>query len=321
MHWFKLNFKKSKSARLRRRGGSLFWRKKLFLISSFIFLMSLIVTLVTLKQSSYYGKIIEIANQSFFINNIIRPKLRVNHIFVEGRSETSRKKLLQSLRLHRGQFILDFKPEEARLRIEKLPWVETAIIERHLPDTIRLTIKEKKPLALWQRNGQLLLLDAKGKIINLPSISSYTSLIIIIGKDAPFRAESLFNVLAAEPILAREVKAAVRIGARRWNLYLKNNIQILLPENNTSAAWGHLAQLNNKYKLLSRDLVSIDLRLSDRVIILDQSKIEIQKFNNIYNKYSTKKKIKKRRKIIKNIIHSPKQNAHKSNTWGLDQPL
>ena len=321
MNWFKLISKKSKSARLRRRGGPLFWRKHLFLISSLVLLMGTCVTLVVLKQFGYNGKIIEIATHSFFINNIIRPELKVNHIFVEGRSETSRKKLLQSLRLHRGQFILDFNPEEARLRIEKLPWVKTAIVERHLPDTIRLTIKERKPLALWQRNGQLLLLDAKGKIINLPNINSYTSLIIIIGKDAPVRAESLFNVLAAEPILAREVKAAVRIGARRWNLYLKNNIQILLPENNTSAAWGHLAQLNNKYKLLSRNLVSIDLRLSDRVIIQGQSKIEIQKFNNIYDKFSTKTKTKKRSKIIKNIIHSPKANTHESNTWGLDNSL
>jgi cell division protein FtsQ len=321
MHWFKSISKKSKSARLRRRSGSLFWRKKLFLIGLGIFFIGTCATLVGLKQFGYFGKIIEIATQSFFIDKIIKPELRVNYIFVEGRSETSSKKLLQSLRLNRGQFILDFKPEEARLRIEKLPWVETAIIERHLPDTIRLTIKEKKPLALWQRNGELLLLDAKGKIINLPNINSYTSLIIIIGKDAPIRAESLFNVLAAEPILAREVKAAVRIGARRWNLFLKNNIQILLPENNTSAAWGHLAQLNNKYKLLSRDLVSIDLRLLDRVIIQDQSKIEIKKLNNIDDKYSTKIETRKRTKIVKNIIYSLKQNAHESSTSGSDKPL
>ena len=197
MHLFKSISRKSKSARFRRRSGSLFWRKKLFLIGLGIFFIGTCATLVGLKQFGYFGKIIEIATQSFFIDKIIKPELRVNYIFVEGRSETSSKKLLQSLRLNRGQFILDFKPEEARLRIEKLPWVETAIIERHLPDTIRLTIKEKKPLALWQRNGELLLLDAKGKIINLPNINSYTSLIIIIGKDAPIRAESLFNVLAA----------------------------------------------------------------------------------------------------------------------------
>ncbi|MAV88565.1 MAG: hypothetical protein CMM67_09995 [Rhodospirillaceae bacterium] len=321
MQWFKLISKKSKSARMRQRGGLLFWCQKPFFIGSLIFLAGTFATLFGLKQFGYYEKIVEIAAKSFFINKIIKQELRVNHIFVEGRSETSRKTLLQSLSLHRGQFILDFKPEEARLRIEKLPWVETAIIERHLPDTIRLIIKEKKPLALWQRNGQLLLVDDKGNIINLPNINSYMSLIIIIGKDAPIRAEGLFDVLAAEPILAKEVKAAVRIGARRWNLYLKNNIQILLPENNTSAAWGHLAQLNKKYKLLTQDLVSIDLRLSDRVIIQDQAKTQIQKFNSVYDKYSTKIKTKKRKKIIKNIIYLPKKNNYKSDTRGLDKLL
>ena len=113
----------------------------------------------------------------------------------------------------------------------------------------------------------------------------------------------------------------MRIGARRWNLYLKNNIQILLPENNTSAAWGHLAQLNKKYKLLTQDLVSIDLRLSDRVIIQDQAKTQIQKFNSVYDKYSTKIKTKKRKKIIKNIIYLPKKNNYKSDTRGLDKLL
>ncbi len=194
----------------------------------------------------------------------------VREILVEGRFETSRHDLLKALGLKRGAPILAFDADSARIRIEALPWIKRAVIERQLPDVVHLVLWERRPMALWQRNGIFSLIDIKGEVIPVTDISAYTNLIVIIGNDAPRKASSLFSILAQEPELANRVKAAVRVGERRWNLHLNNTTKILLPEDDSDAAWGHLAKLYKKYSSSLNKLEIIDLRLSDRVVLRER---------------------------------------------------
>ena len=219
----------------------------------------------------------------------------VREIFVEGRFETPRKSLLKALRLERGAPILAFDPQAARERVEALPWVRQAVIERQLPDVVHLQLNERHPMALWQRGGKFTLIDTNGELIPLKDVSNYTNLIVVIGKDAPRHAAVLFEVLATEPKLARRVKAAVRVGARRWNLHLNNEIKIQLPEDDPGAAWGHLAELNQKHALLARNLISVDLRLADRIVIREvKNGSPDKKFNIVPNLEKQKQKPKLR---------------------------
>ena len=58
------------------------------------------------------------------------------------------------------------------------------------------------------------------------------------------------------------------VAERRWNLHLKSGIEVLLPETRTrERALRTLIELERSNKLLSRDIVAIDLRLSDRVTV------------------------------------------------------
>ena len=219
----------------------------------------------------------------------------VREIFVEGRFETPRKSLLKALRLERGAPILAFDPQAARERVEALPWVRQAVIERQLPDVVHLQLNERHPMALWQRGGKFTLIDTNGELIPLKDVSNYTNLIVVIGKDAPRHAAVLFEVLATEPKLASRVKAAVWVGARRWNLHLNNKIKIQLPEDDPGAAWSHLAELNQKHALLARNLISVDLRLADRIVIREVKKSSPdEKFDIVPNLPKQKQKTKLR---------------------------
>jgi len=57
------------------------------------------------------------------------------------------------------------------------------------------------------------------------------------------------------------------VAERRWSLHLKGGIEILLPEREPEKALRTLIDLEYSNKLLSRDIVAIDLRLSDRVTV------------------------------------------------------
>ncbi len=191
----------------------------------------------------------------------------VQEIFVQGRQRTSVDALRKALRLERGTPILAFDPDVIQSRIEALPWIRTATIERQLPDVVHLQLVERQPMAIWQHDGTFSLIDTAGAVIDIDRLDSYRQLIVIVGSDAPENAAGLFTVLAQLPDLARRVTAAVRVGSRRWNLHFEGGITVRLPEEDPAGAWHRLADLDQTYGLLARSVSAVDLRYPDRVIV------------------------------------------------------
>ena len=188
-------------------------------------------------------------------------------VLVVGRSQTAKDDLLKAVRLARGAPILAYNLNEARQRIEMLPWVASATVERMLPNTILLSVIERRPLALWQRKGSFELIDHKGKIILGQSIEKFSDLLVVVGKDAPENAAALLSVLETQPQLMNLATSAVRVGGRRWNVRLKGEIDIRLPAERERTAWSRLAEYERRHGILSRDVGMLDLRLPDRVIV------------------------------------------------------
>ena len=195
--------------------------------------------------------------------------MKLDALTVEGRNMTAREDLLAALDVERGSPILSVDVAEARTAIEALPWVRSAKVERRLPDAVHVFIEERTPYALWQRAGRYTLVDQDGKaIVDVPNADA--ALPLIVGPDAPQHAAKLFEALNADPALTGRVRAAVRVGERRWNIYLdtfEGGITIRLPENDVAAAWSRLASLERDHKILERDLDFIDLRIADRLVV------------------------------------------------------
>ncbi|CCQ72800.1 cell division protein FtsQ/DivIB [Magnetospira sp. QH-2] len=193
--------------------------------------------------------------------------LRIGEVMVEGRRETSRDDLLAALRVTRDAPILAFDPKAARDRVEALPWVRTAVVERLLPDTVLLRIEERSPLALWQKEGSFAIIDDAGEEIPGATADQFADLVIVVGEDAPAHTAGLLEILGSEPMLMERVQAAVRVGGRRWNLRLNNGIDVQLPEEGPSRAWSRLASYEKSHRVLDRDIKGVDLRLPDRLVV------------------------------------------------------
>lgn len=197
--------------------------------------------------------------------------LKVQEIFVEGRGETSGQHVLEVLHVTRGTPILGFSPATAKAELEQLPWVKEAAVERRLPDTILVRIIERKPLALWQHGGRLAVIDQDGAEIKGAEPARFAKLPLVVGDDAPEHAGALLALMALEPDLEKRVTAAIRVGARRWNLRMDAGdgvtVNVQLPEINPGAAWARLAELERANRLLDRNVSVIDLRFPDRLIV------------------------------------------------------
>lgn len=191
--------------------------------------------------------------------------LTVESVQLVGRERADRQAILNALGVKRGSPILSVDLDAAKARLETVPWIRSASIERLLPDTLYVRVVERKPLALWQHDGRFDLVDQDGNIIANADIAAFPALPQVVGDDAPAATPDLLALMAAEPALQRHVTAAIRVGGRRWNIDFDNGIEVALPEDNAVGAWHRLAALDRSDRILERDVQAIDMRLPDRI--------------------------------------------------------
>lgn len=193
--------------------------------------------------------------------------LVVSDILVEGRYRTERSDLVAAIATDRGVPILGIDLTALKTRIDALPWVRTAAVERRLPDTLFVKLEERTPLALWQRDGTLSLIDDRGVEVPGQNPRRFADLPIVVGADAPARAHEFLDLLSSEPDLKQRVRAVTWIGERRWNVRLDTGVDIELPEHAPDKAWAHLAKLQRDHGVLNRDVIAIDLRLPNQLVV------------------------------------------------------
>jgi cell division protein FtsQ len=104
-------------------------------------------------------------------------------------------------------------------------------------------------------------------VIAEPQPLRFAKLPLVVGAGAPEHTAELLAMLATQPELQAQVKAAVRVGERRWNLRLANGCDVKLPEERPAAAWAELARLEREFGILERDLSVIDLRVPAQLLV------------------------------------------------------
>jgi cell division protein FtsQ len=193
--------------------------------------------------------------------------LTVQSVEVVGRERTAPQAVLSALGVRRGTPILEIDLGAAKARLQALPWVSSAAVERLLPDTIFVRLVEHQPLALWQDDGRFAVIDQAGEIIPEARPADFPRLPQVVGTGAAAAAPDFVAMIASEPDLARHVAAAVRVGERRWNVTLDDGIEIALPQSDPADAWHRLAALDRSDRLLERQISEVDMRLPDRLVL------------------------------------------------------
>jgi len=133
---------------------------------------------------------------------------------------------------------------------------------------LQITVTERDAFALWQREGQVSVISADGTVVApLAADWHFALLPLVVGPGAAARAREFLALLDSHPDLRQQVRASVLVAQRRWNLKLKNGLDVRLPETDVPRALDTLAELDRDNHLISRDITAIDLRLPDRVSV------------------------------------------------------
>jgi cell division protein FtsQ len=190
---------------------------------------------------------------------------------ISGLGMTVYDEVINAINLDKGTPLYRTNILDIRGRIEFLPWVKSAFISRQLPDTLVVNVVERTPYALWQNEGEIWLIDDEGVEITQLNLGRYDGLPFVVGLGAPAQVESLMAILATEASLVKRVKTAIRVGDRRWDIEFDTGARLRLPMDganyDTKIAWQRFAELERDHRLLGRDVVTYDMRLSDRMMV------------------------------------------------------
>lgn len=226
-----------------------------------------IMSAVLLASSGAYGAYLGGHADGIIQSVTARTGFAVDQIKVAGNRETSEIDILDRLGLDGWTSLIGFDAEAARERIGELPWVEAAAVRKIYPHTLEVRIEERAPFALWQQGTQLSVIEKSGNLIAPYSGGKQALLPLIIGAGAPAHAPDFLERVGRYPELAARVKGYIRVGERRWDLKLENGITVKLPETGEDKAIAAVVRMDHENGLLTRDIVAVDMRLSDRLVV------------------------------------------------------
>jgi cell division protein FtsQ len=210
----------------------------------------------------------------------------LNNVYLHGHHKIKPQEVLKATSLAKGNPLLAYSLSDLQEKLEAVPLIRKAHIIRRLPNTLNIRIEERAPAALWQHQGKLHLVDADGVVMErLNQAPAKTSLPLLVGKIEPHHIKQFFAYFARTPRILNEMHSATLVSQRRWNILLKQGMEIKLPEQQLELALDQLEKLHH-HKMLDNllqrpDIQLIDLRMPDRMFIRQAKPEPEEILNNV----------------------------------------
>src|SRR3984957_17996913 len=192
---------------------------------------------------------------------------RITAVSLTGSKEVSREEILTTAGVTGRASLLFLDADAARDKLLANPWIGDAAVLKLYPDRLQITVTERQAFALWQKDGRVSVIAPDGTVLEPFVEDRYLDLPLVVGRGAEIQANDFFAILGRFAAIRAQLRASVLVAERRWDLWLKNGIEIRLPETKVEQALERLSKLDRDKQLLSRDIVAVDLRLPDRVSV------------------------------------------------------
>jgi cell division protein FtsQ len=192
---------------------------------------------------------------------------RITAVTITGRKQLSQDEVLAIGGVNGRSSLLFLDAATVRDKLKTNPWIADATVLKLYPGQLQVDISERSAFALWQQDGRLSVISDDGAVLEPYVSRRFLSLPLVVGKGAETRARDFLALLSRYPQVRSLTKAAIFVGERRWNLRLKDGLDIRLPESGVGNALAALSKLDKEDRLFSRDIVAVDMRLPDRLTV------------------------------------------------------
>ena len=247
--------------------------KKLIFIISFFFLISFY--LLTKTNNSFTETKFNFLNKILLNNGFI-----IKNIEISGLNHLNKNDIIKIVSAYNDINIFNVNIKNIYREIKNNTWIKKASIEIIYPNTIKILLTEKKPIAIWQNRYGNSLITKSGDIIfekNLEEFKNY--LPIVVGQNANKKVQSILNIFSKNKDFVTNIWSLTFVNQRRWDVHFNQGLTIKLPSKNLGKAWEKVLYLDKEFNILNLGLTELDLRNSSQIL----GKINIDK-NLIYEK-------------------------------------
>jgi cell division protein FtsQ len=192
---------------------------------------------------------------------------RITTVAINGRKQLTQDEVLAIGGVNGRSSLLFLDADAVREKLKANPWIGDATVLKLYPGRLQIDIVERSAFALWQRDGRLSVIADDGAVLEPYVTRRFASLPLVVGKGAESRAHDFLALLGRYPQVRAATKAVIFVGERRWNLRLNDGLDVRLPEHDVGNALATLSKLDQEEKLFSRDIVAVDMRLPDRLVV------------------------------------------------------
>jgi cell division protein FtsQ len=192
---------------------------------------------------------------------------RITSVVINGRKQLSQDEILAIGGVSGRSSLLFLDADDVRDKLKANPWIADATVLKLYPGQLMIEITERKAFALWQEAGRLSVIADDGAVLEPYVSRRFLTLPLVVGKGADTQARDFLALLARYPQVNSVTKAAIYVGERRWNLRLKDGLDVRLPEQDVGNALAALSRLDKDERLFSKDIVAVDMRLPDRLVV------------------------------------------------------
>mgnify|MGYP003951849269 CR=1 FL=1 len=187
----------------------------------------------------------------------------IKNIKIENNKILETKKLLNELENIKGKNLLLVDKRIIKFAMNKFDFISGFQVKKIYPETIKILIFEKKPIAIYIEGKNKFYISENGDSIQYIKLDDYNRLPLLFGKKRNFKIffEELKNI--SFPI--NEIKSFHYFEIGRWDITLKDERIIKLPEYNYTDMLENFILIKgdksfDKYRIF-------DYRIKDQLIL------------------------------------------------------
>tara|TARA_Y100001935_G_C17283740_1_gene499073 strand:+ start:617 stop:1276 length:660 start_codon:yes stop_codon:yes gene_type:complete len=193
-----------------------------------------------------------------FLNNLLIQSIIVENNKIVNKENIKRK---LSFLYNTNIFFIDKKDIEKKLR--EINFIESFELKKIYPNTIKIKITEKEPIAILQHMKERKFFTSKGNLIDFLDLKTFKDLPTVFGDRKNFLI--FYNDLKTIKFPLNEIKTFYFFESKRWDLLTLKDQLIKLPTNNYDESLTNFMKLKDqpnftKYKIF-------DYRIKDQLIL------------------------------------------------------
>ncbi len=187
----------------------------------------------------------------------------IKEIKVNGNSIVKDEEILKKLNFLYKENLFFLNIEKIEKKLQSETFIESYKIKKIYPDTLKITIVEKLPIAILFNKKKKFYISDKGNLINFEEIEIYENLPTVLGDKEKFYI--LYKNLKDIEFPLERIKSFYYFEAGRWDLLLLEDKLIKLPIGDYLFSLKNYMESNNDKNF--KNFKIYDYRIKDQLIL------------------------------------------------------